>query len=88
MDRHYVYMYDLPKVEEEKVVAPGKHETREFPTEAAAVAFMKESRGQWARMVLVRTTGAEQRALLRYRDGEIEPFASQQEAPAATKPVA
>jgi hypothetical protein len=75
MERYEVYRYDLPKVEDGKELPGGKTgEKSVFASRAEAEKFMDGCRKQWDRIVLFHVTDAEEKASLRYRDGEIEPF--------------
>jgi hypothetical protein len=74
MERYDVYLYDLPRVEANKVIPTKDTQTHQFPSVDDAKRFMAENRTKWDRIVLVETVEDKQKALERYRDGEIEPF--------------
>jgi hypothetical protein len=75
MERYDVYLYDLPKIDAAgKVIQTKDSQTRQFPNVEEATKFMAESRKTWDRIVLVETVESRQKAVMRYRDGEVEPL--------------
>jgi hypothetical protein len=79
MDRYDVYFYTLPKVENDKLLSPGAHETKQFTSVDEAKKAMADARTKWERIILIRTTDGAQTRIERYRDGAIEPFPERRE---------
>jgi len=69
--RFDVYLYDLPKVGEDgKSIPTDPAQTREFAELEEARKFAAEQKGDFDRVILIKTSGEEQQLIERFRDGE------------------
>lgn len=70
-ERYQVYLYDLPKIDDEGKSIPGEPaQTREFSRLDEAQNFAADRKGDFDRIVLIRTSGDEQKLIERFRDAE------------------